>query len=987
MLLMKHSWLRLWVVPFFALGILMITGCGGCSDTSTDPIAKKKEEEKKKEREKQKPNFEILEPVVLPALFPDPKEEEDESEEEKDLDPDEIAKAKRLKDARIRELFNKNRVKLGHWVTTYYQVIANNFNANGELVLQSTDAQLQPVRITGTDNFIQTSRPASLPKKEWRGLESTIFLPRRDIKTGSANISYSLQQSGSNLPMMTGALPSFNTQLLKPFEFHFVLLSNRPDAYSFVNLMDFVTVPGESSMATGDDFPNFYTVVPSRNGDPVPLPRHALNWTTIAYVLWDDFTADQLDADQQQAMLDWLHFGGQLILSGPDCLDKLQSSFLADFLPAEFKESRNLTNEDFAEINENWAVPVAKNPREKRTITISEKSPLLGITFTPHPEAKFVDNTGQIAIERQVGRGRIVATAFSLDDPPIRKWRSFNSFVNCCLLRRPAREFGRSNTSGISFSWVNDKASIFDPLVGTALRYLSRDLSNSEDGTPPSHDFVPTTVDPIPNNPWGYSPSYDTTIETEFKVKNSGETRRNRTDKWHYGGYMDDRQSGTAGWNDNSGISVAARETLKDAAGITPPSSGFVLKMIAGYLIVLIPVNYLVFRLIGRVEWAWIAAPIIAIAGAFTVAKMASLDIGFVRSNTQVGLLEIHNNYSRAHLTEYSALYTSLSTRYDVELDNITAQSMPFAANLTRRFKEQETITGVTMQRARDNRLEGFQIRSNSTGMLHTEMMLELGGNIRLVSDAQGDWTIENQSQVNVSNAGVLYRDQANRLKFCWIGEIDSESTTDTLSFETIEPDDVFGKWNSRSDVFASSERKARKIWLANTNSLRVNHLITIRAVSEFPELQDRWDEIRLGLQNRYANDAIETLLEREINFADFRAAFAMANAKTKVNVGRLFDAVVGRLELGRGEMRLLGSTDQHLGDTNFSPKSTQTDQQTLIVVHLSPAELPLARRDVNCFQDLASGRSNLDWLDEDQAEEKEDEDSGKSLDDAENGE
>ena len=34
-------------------------------------------------------------------------------------------------------------------------------------------------------------------------------------------------------------------------------------------------------------------------------------------------------------MLDWLHWGGQLIISGPESLEALRDSFLADYLPAE----------------------------------------------------------------------------------------------------------------------------------------------------------------------------------------------------------------------------------------------------------------------------------------------------------------------------------------------------------------------------------------------------------------------------------------------------------------------------------------------------------------------------------------------------------------------------------------------------------------------------------------------------------------------------
>ena len=64
------------------------------------------------------------------------------------------------------------------------------------------------------------------------------------------------------------------------------------------------------------------------------LPSHANQWTSIACVLWDDASPTALDPAQQQAMLDWLHWGGQLILSGPDTLDGLRDSFLAPYLPA-----------------------------------------------------------------------------------------------------------------------------------------------------------------------------------------------------------------------------------------------------------------------------------------------------------------------------------------------------------------------------------------------------------------------------------------------------------------------------------------------------------------------------------------------------------------------------------------------------------------------------------------------------------------------------
>ena len=107
--------------------------------------------------------------------------------------------------------------------------------------------------------------------------------------------------------------------------------------------------------------------------------------------------------------------------------------------------------------------------------------------------------------------------------------------------------------------------------------------------------------------------------------------------------------------------------SLREAAGVEVPDAGFVVLCLAAYLVALVPLNWLVFRTIGRVEWAWIAAPIIAIIGTWVIVQRARLDIGFVRSQTEIGILEQQPDHPRAHLSRYTALYTSLSTTYDFE--------------------------------------------------------------------------------------------------------------------------------------------------------------------------------------------------------------------------------------------------------------------------------------------------------------------------------
>ena len=305
-----------------------------------------------------------------------------------------------------------------------------------------------------------------------------------------------------------------------------------------------------------------------------------------------------------------------------------------------------------------------------------------------------------------------------------------------------------------------------DPMLATALRYTSRDLSN--DGTQikanigrklNENDPADSTSAGFrpPISAWGPESPQATAAGRGFNIAGAGQIAsshlRRLEDYWHYGGYQHDSQAGNAGWNDQSGISNAARQTLISSAGITPPSSKFVLQMLAVYLVVLVPLNWLVFRMMGRVEWAWIAAPIIAITGAFAVAKMASLDIGFVRSNTQVALLEVYNGHQRGHLTQYSALYTSLSTGYELELDNASAQSLPFGLAADR-FQKKEVMSPVNMHRTIANRLEDFQIQSNTTGLLHTEMMLDLGGPFRY-DDSSSNIRLENDSSVWLQDAAI----------------------------------------------------------------------------------------------------------------------------------------------------------------------------------------------------------------------------------------
>ena len=132
--------------------VLLITGCGGCRDDAEQDETAQKEKEKKKK--KKKPDFDTRTPVLLPGLFPNP-------EDEVEAKADETGQAMMSLD---NPAFRFNRTKLGHWVTANFQVIANQYNSDGQLSAYSMNSAGQPVSIPSTDYYLTTTRPVSLPK-------------------------------------------------------------------------------------------------------------------------------------------------------------------------------------------------------------------------------------------------------------------------------------------------------------------------------------------------------------------------------------------------------------------------------------------------------------------------------------------------------------------------------------------------------------------------------------------------------------------------------------------------------------------------------------------------------------------------------------------------------------------------------------------------------------------------------------------------------
>jgi len=706
------------------LGALAVPGCRGCFQSEDDAAAKKKEEEKK---EKPKPDFE---PGRLQILLRD-------------------------------QGSAQNLVKAGHWMTATQRVKANNFDFHAELESAATDRSREPFLVANTAFRMTMFRPVVLPKGQTRELEATFFIP--DAPPSGDLAAPTTVWLRNTLRARRGGREVYAADepatMMPAYQYFFLVLAADPDRYAYLKRLDSIVPPvvDEGSLAEPT---MHYRVLLAPSDRRVPVPSQPLAWTPIAYVLWDGLRPSLLTPDQQQALLDWLHWGGQVIVSGPTSLDSLRGSFLEPYLPALATEAVRLQPADFDPLNQFWSLANSRT-KIRTALSVPANKTLVGVRLQPHPQAVPLPSTGDLVWERRVGAGRIVVTAFTLSDRPVVNWGSFDSFFNACLLRRPARVFRLSPEAEPDAQWAAFPGAghMRDGRFVSRLRYFTHDAAPAV----PAEKPAPGVTAPKP-----------TQIAASLPLHAA-----------------DSGQSQVAAWSDTSPVSEAARQTLREAAGISIPEAGFVFRVLVVYLLLLVPVNWIVFRLLGRVEWAWLAAPVIAIAGAVVVVRLAQLDIGFARSRTEVVVLEMQAGYPSAHLTRYTAVYTSLSTGYDFAFEDDSALAMPFPHQVPYAPGLRESINNVSLRRDQQITLSGFQVASNSTGFVHSEQMLDMGGSVQLTGQESSGWSVKNGTQLSLEDVGVLSNKAPGQWELAWVGSLPAARTT-ALEFRPVETADAY---------------------------------------------------------------------------------------------------------------------------------------------------------------------------------------------------
>ncbi|WP_182870736.1 hypothetical protein [Stieleria mannarensis] len=629
-------------------------------------------------------------------------------------------------------------VKPGHWMTAEQSIRSNKSDTRGELTSRS-EVILRDVNMekTGTIRSLDSIRPVVLPKGQMRGFDFRFRCPiPNSIEIRRINLASQLvPRSGGVLD--TGGQP-FN--VMRGSEYFFVVLSQRPERFTRLQTANW-TRSFESEIQDPTGHGNYRVVVPDAS-DLLPLPETMLDLTSTAVVLWDDLSEDALTPQQKTALADWIRFGGRLIVNGPTASESIANTALADVLPLLPTSNIELDSDAAAELLTKNSVATDRS-LEKQVELIRSESSHIAIDGRLDPDATAVDNTASLVLSRRIGRGVVVQPRFDLTDNWVEVWDSYDSFVNSVILNRPPREYVAPDHGDISQEELAEQG------------YNANDLRLYFQGTTLRSDAAVNTEFRLTTRDSLLAGGDD-----EAKKSNSPFDRFSRVDA----------VTGISAWNDSSDAVTMLQQKLTSEAGIEIPGSSLVIRSLAIYLVVLVPVNYVVFRLMNRLEYAWFAVPLIAVIGAIFAARQARLDIGFARSTTELAILEAHAGYPRAHLTRMIGIYNSLSSRYELQFRTVDG----IAAPLDGEPDPNTAIEPVIRTSFEEGpSLADFAVNSNRMRYVHTEEMVDLGGAIRF----DGDRTLTSEADVDFVDAFLIRKSETGQSEVAVVGTLERDET------------------------------------------------------------------------------------------------------------------------------------------------------------------------------------------------------------------
>jgi len=586
--------------------------------------------------------------------------------------------------------------------------------------------------------------------------------------------------------------------------------------------------------------------------------------------------------------VDWLHFGGQLIVNGPESQGALANSFLSDYLPLLDVSSNESVAIDWANFNGHWSISKLRGePGVPIVMPIDRIVP--GVQGRLAKEARWVNQCEGIAAERMVGAGRVVMTTFPFAESSWVRWPSYSSFINSVLLGRPPRVWASDANQFGDFVFAEPHRGYEkDPTLTSRFRLLARDLgSRTVQLEPPQESSIQTSMRlPLPE-------LNAIAIESQNAADDAGRVRNGERGGRRAVGEL----TSQGGFTRNAG------QILREASGINVPSISTIVKLLAAYLVILVPVNWIVFRIIGRVELAWVAAPIIAVVGAFAVARAVQLDVGFSRSQTSLSIVEVPSGYSRGYVALFTSLYTSLTTNYsalNTEHDGIV---IPMSTRDERvlSFNRDSSFTKYRYASDRGDGLEAFAVRSNSTSFIRAEQTCEIGGTLSISweENKNSTMTVQNETDLVLTQVGVIGMDARGTLKNGWIGDVNAGNVVPVVM-------QIVGDFGASADDKFPTDRSARE---KKKKALFLSG----------------WEELNLGPS-----------LDR------------VRQAGSVIKTAPLIESIVMNHCWMPGETLMIGLSSRSFDSTVVRPLAPQHQNQSIVIVHGYPKSIGIPSPDIN---------------------------------------
>ena len=633
-------------------------------------------------------------------------------------------------------------VKPYHWFTMAFQLQSNGAPYDGLIQTTAERSSKGQIMLPETPRAMVYSRQALLPADKRVERSMQMMLPEVPPLPDTPRLLFDLGRAGS---FRADASFEAQVQKLEAHQMVVIVLSSDPNQFSNWDKTQAALPSSIDREQRSIDRDRYYRLVlPLNPGRPFLSP-HPLTWTTISHVIWEGFSPELLGKggfSVQQAMLDWLHWGGQLVvLANSPNATQIEDSVLGPYLPAKITgQVEPLGEQDLNDLSESFLPPVwgkaldeyefplglvAPGGNQSQTLPVpprfkpaepikpAESRPIsaAGLERVPGRDGQVIPfgptNQRVLAVERRVGRGRLTMLAINPNDPTLSAWPGLDTLLRTVVFRRAEEKWSK----------INSNRYAYQPLGGRDLnwtRFLARDLG--------------ATVPPVREEP----------------IQGSGVSSEIVFPK-----------EPVAAWSDTtSELPILTREILERSSGIRVPGSRFVMSVILAYILALSPVNWILCHFgFRRKELAWIISPLLAMAFALGVERASAVNLGYTVASDEIDLLEIQGGYSRAHLTRLASIYSTNRHAYSVtESGNPTSLVLPMKSFTTLRREETRVSRYETTP---EPRLSEFLVQPRSLDMFRAEALVDLGGSIVLEGTPQAG-TLTNGTDLELLDAVLI---------------------------------------------------------------------------------------------------------------------------------------------------------------------------------------------------------------------------------------